>query len=97
MDSEELYFDHEELMSPEEKEDGDYMPGSSLAPDHPSWYRNFMLSGIEFKADAEGRKRFEQRPPALGLNARMIDDIENYPNIPGVTASQVRRFTELIT
>ena len=91
-----LYLDHEELMSLEEKEDGDYTPGSSIAPDYPSWYRDWLMRDIEYQPDAEGRKDFEKRPPALGFSSKMIDDIERYPNTKMVTTSQIRRFTNTI-
>lgn len=93
MHGEDLYYDHEELMTSEEREDAEYIPGRNY---EPVWFRNWVMEGSKYQADAEGRKKFESRPPALGLSARMIDDIEGYPNIRGVTASQVRQFTSSI-
>lgn len=97
MNGEDLYYEHEELMSPEELEDAHYEPNSGKAIDSPLFFRKWYTSTqLTYQADAEGRKEFEKRPPALGLNGRMLDEIEGYPNILHVTTSQIRRFFELI-
>lgn len=55
MHGEDLYYDHEELMTSEEKEDAEYIPGRNY---EPSWFRNWVMEGSKYQADAEGRKKF---------------------------------------
>lgn len=77
MDAEGLYFDHPELMTAEEKEDGDYVPGSSRVPDTPIWYNAWSFNRLGCgQPDAEYRSVFEQRKPALSLNESQLSSLE---------------------
>ena len=96
MNADDLYFDHEELMTPEELEDYHREPNSSFMPDLPrafgSWLRDSMLPAPE----AAYRAKFEKRSPALGLSYAMLDEVSTYEKNPAFLPVQRRNLFSLL-
>ena len=94
--SDDLYGDYPELQTEEEKEDWSYEPSSSEFPDLPPRYREFMLLKDLPMPGAEDRAEFERRPPALGLNISIIDEIADHAKNPLLRPVQVRHLFSLL-
>ena len=96
MDADSLYFKHRELMTEEELFDMDYQPGSSPLPDEPSWFLDRIRHHPLARPEAEFRREFEKRSPALGFNQENLDSILQYVNTLGVLPHQIRKFFEFV-
>lgn len=90
MHASELYYEHEELMTPEELEEAHRLPNSSPMPDSPPFMRNTISIINRPPPEAAYRAKFEKRPPALGLTTRQLDEISAYEKHPDFLPVQRR-------
>lgn len=83
MHSEDLYYEHPELQTPEEREENE----SALCA-LPDWWTTFAMK--QPNPDAEYRRAFEVRGPALGLTAAQLYELEAAIQHPSLLPVQRR-------
>ena len=79
MDDSDLYTDHRELACSEELEEWDFDERGARIPTYPQTWRKISDLMIP---DAMGRSEWEQRSPALGLNEKSIQALEQHAASP---------------
>ena len=94
MSAEDLYMDRPDLRTPEETEDDHYGRRDNDLPDVLQHYiRSFAGDGTP---EAEYRKDFEARKPALGLTEEDLVELESHWELPGLEPVQKRRYFRML-
>lgn len=87
-------MEHPELMTPEEREAHNYELGSLPLPHGwpPRALKEVMHLTMMIRPDAEHRRAFEGRAPAMGLTEAQIDDIAVRARDEALPGVELRRF-----
>jgi hypothetical protein len=84
------YGDFPDLMTPEELEDWHHEPSDDVVSTLPPFWRSMFIMSTGRSPEAEYRKDFEARPPALGLTGAQINELEAHGNHPQLLPTQRR-------
>jgi hypothetical protein len=81
MNAEDLYYDREDLMTPEELEDFHHEPSTETIPTYSPTMRAWLIIYVLLKLpspQAATRREFERRPPALGASKELLVETRMY-------------------
>lgn len=87
---EDVLYQHEELMTPEELDDFHHEPSTDAIDEIPRWFLDKTM--VFPTPDEFDRSRFEKRKPAFGLTLSEIDQLEQHAQNPKMTEGNKRRF-----
>ena len=89
---EEVLKDYPELVTAEEREDWEHFWLDHDFPTVPEWWQGLIDRITVMRPEAQYRKAFEARLPALGLTAAEIDSLETHSQNPQLLPVQSRIF-----
>ena len=84
------------LATAEEREEWEHDPSDDVIPTMPSWWHDLVTRLDAMLPEAMCRKEFEARPPALGLSAADIDELDAHSQNPLLTPVQKRIFFTIL-
>jgi hypothetical protein len=87
---EDVLYQHEELMTPEELEDFHHDSSTDAVDQIPRWFLDKTM--LTPTPDEFGRSEFEKRKPAFGLTLLEIDQLDQHAQNPKMTQGNNRRF-----
>lgn len=91
------YGDFPDLMTTEELEDWNHEPGDDVVSTAPQFWRDQVIMGsMGMSPEAEYRRAFEARPPALGLTAAQLDELEAHTHHPQLLPTQRRSLFRMV-